>query len=47
MDLKEIGFEDVNWIHMGQEKVLWRALMDTVMNLQASLKAVVKSRRVQ
>jgi hypothetical protein len=30
IDLKEIGWENVNWIHLAQ----WQALMNTVMNLR-------------
>jgi hypothetical protein len=32
MDLREIGFGDVDWIHWTQDT--WRALVNTVMNLQ-------------
>jgi hypothetical protein len=31
--LKEIGFEDVDWIHLAHDKVQSRALVNTVMNL--------------
>jgi hypothetical protein len=34
MDLSEIGFGDVNWIHLAQDKDRWRALVNTVMNLR-------------
>jgi hypothetical protein len=27
MDLKEIGFDDVNWIHVVQNRVQWWALV--------------------
>jgi len=30
MNLKEIGWEDANWIELSQ----WQALFNTVMNLQ-------------
>jgi hypothetical protein len=33
MDLREIGFEGVDWIHLAQDRDWWRALMNTVMNL--------------
>jgi hypothetical protein len=33
MDLKEIGFGDVDWIHLAQDKDGWWALVNTVMNL--------------
>jgi hypothetical protein len=34
IDLREIGFGDVDWIHWAQERDRWRALMNTVMNLR-------------
>jgi CRISPR/Cas system-associated protein Cas7 (RAMP superfamily) len=34
MDLWEIGFWDVDWIHWAQDRDRWRALVNTVMNLQ-------------
>jgi hypothetical protein len=34
MDLREIGFGDVDWIHWAQDRDRWRALVNTVMNLQ-------------
>jgi hypothetical protein len=34
MDLKEIGFGDVDWIHWAQDRDRWRALVNTVMNLR-------------
>jgi hypothetical protein len=34
MDLSEIGFGDVGWIHWAQDRDRWRALVDTVMNLR-------------
>jgi hypothetical protein len=33
MDLGEIGFGDVDWIHWAQARDRWRALVNTVMNL--------------
>jgi hypothetical protein len=33
MDLREIEFGDVDWIHWAQDRDRWRALMNTVMNL--------------
>jgi hypothetical protein len=33
-DLGEIGFGDVNWIHLVQDRERWRALVNTVMNLR-------------
>jgi ribosome biogenesis protein Nip4 len=34
MDLGEIGFGDVNWIHLAQDRDRWRVLVNTVMNLR-------------
>jgi hypothetical protein len=34
MDLREIGFGDVDWIHLSQNMDRWRALVNTVMNLR-------------
>jgi hypothetical protein len=34
MDLRKIGWEGVNWIHLGQGKDQWRALVNTVMNFR-------------
>jgi hypothetical protein len=38
MDLREIGWDGVDWIQLPQDRDQWRALMDTVMNLRGSLK---------
>jgi hypothetical protein len=34
MDLGEVGFGDVDWMHWAQVRDRWRALVDTVMNLR-------------
>jgi hypothetical protein len=34
MDLREIWFGDVYWIHLAQDRDAWRALVNTVMNLR-------------
>jgi hypothetical protein len=34
MDLGEMGFGDVDWIRMAQDRDRWRALVNTVMNLR-------------
>jgi hypothetical protein len=34
MDLREIGFGDVDWIHLVQVRDTWRAVVNTVMNLR-------------
>jgi hypothetical protein len=33
MDLREIGIDGTNWIQLAQDRVQWRAFVDTVMNL--------------
>jgi hypothetical protein len=33
MDLMEMGFGGVDWIHLAQDRDWWRALVNTVMNL--------------
>jgi hypothetical protein len=34
MDLKEIGWEGVDWIYMAQDTDQWQALVNVVMKLQ-------------
>jgi hypothetical protein len=34
MDLREIGWDGVNWIDLAQDREQWRALVNTVMNLR-------------
>jgi hypothetical protein len=34
MDLREIGIDEANWIQLAQDKVQWRACVNTVMNLR-------------
>jgi hypothetical protein len=34
MDLKEIGINGANWIQLAQDRVQWRACVNTVMNLR-------------
>jgi hypothetical protein len=31
---REIGFGDVDWIHLAEDRDRWRALVNTVMNLR-------------
>jgi len=33
IDRREIVWEDVEWMHMAQDRDEWRALVSTVMNL--------------
>jgi hypothetical protein len=34
MDLRETGIDGENWIRLAQDRVQWRAFMNTVMNLR-------------
>jgi hypothetical protein len=34
MDLGEVGWVDVDWICMAQDRDRWKALMNSVMNLR-------------
>jgi hypothetical protein len=34
MDLREIGWDDVDWVDLAQDRDHWRALVNTVMNLR-------------
>jgi hypothetical protein len=34
MDFREIGFGDVDWIHLARDRDRWLALVNTVMNLR-------------
>jgi hypothetical protein len=36
MDLLEIGFGGVDWIHLAQNRDKWRALVNAVMNLRVT-----------
>jgi len=33
-DLREIGIDGANWIRLAQDRVRWRAFVNTVMNLR-------------
>jgi len=37
MDLKVIGRESVDWMHVGQRRDKWRVLVNRVMNLSVEL----------
>jgi hypothetical protein len=37
MDLREIGWEGMRWIHLIQVRDQWRAVVSTVMNLRVML----------
>jgi hypothetical protein len=34
MDLREIGWDGVDWIYLAQDRDQWRALVNTVTNLR-------------
>jgi hypothetical protein len=34
LDLREIGWDGMAWIDLAQDRVQWRALVNTVMNLR-------------
>jgi hypothetical protein len=34
MDLRKIGWGDMEWIHLAQDKGQWMALVKTIMNLR-------------
>jgi hypothetical protein len=34
LNLREIGIDVVNWIRLAQDRVQWRGIVNTVMNLQ-------------
>jgi hypothetical protein len=34
MDLREMGIDGENWIQLAQDRVQWRACVNTVMNLR-------------
>jgi hypothetical protein len=34
MDLREIGFDEANWIQLAQDRAQWRDFLNTVMNLR-------------
>jgi hypothetical protein len=38
MDLREIGWEGVDWIHLAQDRDQWLAVVNTVMNLRVPYK---------
>jgi hypothetical protein len=39
LDLREIMWEDVDWIYLAQDRDQWRVLVNTAMNFRVLLKA--------
>jgi hypothetical protein len=33
VDLREIGIDGTNWIHLAQDRIQWRIFVNTIMNL--------------
>jgi hypothetical protein len=38
MDLKEIGIDEANWIQLAQDRVQWRACVNTVIKPSSSIR---------
>jgi hypothetical protein len=38
MDIGEMGWDDMDWIELAQDREQWRALVNTVMEPSGSLK---------
>jgi hypothetical protein len=34
MDLREVGWDDMDWIDLAEDRDRWRALVNAVMNLR-------------
>jgi hypothetical protein len=34
LDLREVRWEDVDWMHLTQDRNQWRAVVNTIMNLR-------------
>jgi hypothetical protein len=41
MDLREIGFRNVDWIHLAQDRDRWLALVSTVMSIQFHKRRII------
>jgi hypothetical protein len=36
LDLRETGIDEANWIQLAQDRIQWRAFVNTVMNVRVS-----------
>ena len=36
MDLREVGWDGMDWINLAEDRDMWRALVNAVMNLRVS-----------
>jgi hypothetical protein len=43
MDLREIGWDGMDWIELAQDRDQWRSVVNTVMNSSGSLKLLGSS----
>jgi hypothetical protein len=46
MDLKEIGYDVVDWILLAQGRIQWRVLVKTAVNLRVQYKMEFISKRL-
>ncbi|KAJ4437131.1 hypothetical protein ANN_17266 [Periplaneta americana] len=44
MDLREVRYDDRDWINLAQDRDQWRAYVRAAMNLRVPLKPVIKYR---
>jgi hypothetical protein len=38
MDLRDIGWDDMDWLNLAQDRNRWRVLVNTVVNLRVHIK---------
>jgi hypothetical protein len=38
MDVKELGYEGVDWTYVAQDRVQWQVILNTAMNLRVPLR---------
>jgi hypothetical protein len=43
MDLRERGWDDMDWIDLAEDRDQWKALVNTAMNLRVSIKMLGNS----